>query len=64
MSTLERIVQYPEAWHPLSKRTHTCRTKRFPYSVIYQTRPSLILVIAVMHQHRDPKNWKSRLDSL
>ncbi|MBN2415435.1 type II toxin-antitoxin system RelE/ParE family toxin [bacterium] len=62
-STLERIVQYPDAWHPLSKRTRRCRTKRFPYSIVYQVRPDMILVIAVMHMHRDPKTWKSRLGS-
>ena len=60
-STLERITQYPDAWHPLSKRTRRCRTKRFPYSIIYQIRSNMILVIAVMHMHRNPKKWKSRL---
>ena len=33
-STLETIIQYPDAWHPLSKRTRRCRTKRFPFSII------------------------------
>jgi hypothetical protein len=36
--TLERIMQYPEAWKPLSKRTRRCRTKRFPYGLVYQIR--------------------------
>jgi len=61
--TLERIVQYPKAWTPLSKRTRRCRTKRFPYSVIYQIRPDKILIIAIMHMHCKPKNWKTRLKS-
>ena len=62
-STLERVIQYPKAWHPLSKRTHRCRTKRFPYFIVYQIRPDTILIIAVMHLHRDPENWKKRLNS-
>ena len=59
--TLERIVQYPEAWSPLSKRTRRCRTNRFPYGVIYQIRGEIILVVAIMHLSRDPRMWESRL---
>ena len=36
--TIERIIQYPEAWFKLSKRTHRCRTNRYSYGVIYQVR--------------------------
>lgn len=59
--TLSRIVQYPRAWSPISKRTRRCRTSGFPYGVIYQLRDDVILIVAVMHLHRRPNSWKSRL---
>lgn len=59
--TLERIVQYPDAWFKLSKRTRRCRTNRFPYGVIYQVRKETLLIVAVMHLSREPETWKSRL---
>lgn len=59
--TIERIIQYPEAWTKLSKRTRRCRTNRFPYGVIYQIREETLLIVAVMHLSREPQNWKSRL---
>jgi hypothetical protein len=59
--TLERIVQYPDAWTLLSKRTRRCRTNRFPYGVIYQLRSDTLFVVAIMHLSRNPETWKSRL---
>ena len=57
--SIERIIQYPEAWTPLSPRTRRCRTNRFPYSLVYQIRSNVLLIIAVMHLHREPRTWKS-----
>jgi plasmid stabilization system protein ParE len=59
--TIERILQYPEAWSPISKRTRRCRTNKFPYGIIYQVRDDVLLIVAVMHLHREPRLWKSRL---
>jgi len=61
--TISRITQHPQAWPPLSKRARRCRTSGFPYGIIYQIREETILVVAVMHLHRDPEYWKSRLPS-
>jgi plasmid stabilization system protein ParE len=58
---IERILQYPEAWPLLSSRTRRCRTKKFPYGIIYQIRGNDLLIVAVMHFHRDPQTWRSRL---
>lgn len=59
--TVERIIQYPEAWFPLSKRTRRCRTNRFPYGVIYQIRSEKLLIAAVMHLGRNPQAWRGRV---
>jgi hypothetical protein len=59
--TIARISEYPEAWSLLSRRTRRCPTNRFPYGIIYQVRGNTLLIIAVMHLHRVPHTWRSRL---
>lgn len=59
--TIARILRFPEAWTMLSPRTRRCRTKRFPYALIYQARGDSILIIAVMHLRRHPDTWRSRM---
>ena len=61
--TLERIVHYPDEWFKLSKRTHRCRTNRFPYGIVYQVRKEILLIVTVMHLSREPETWKSRRKS-
>lgn len=61
--TIGRIIQFPDAWQPVSRRARRCRMKRFPYGVVYQLRGDLVLVVAVMHLRRHPDSWKRRLQS-
>ena len=58
---LERIDHYPEAWSPLSSRVRRCTLNRFPYSVIYEVRSEIIIIIAVQHHHKEPESWRSRV---
>lgn len=58
---LDRIARFPEAWHPYSKRTRRCQTRRFPYGIIYRHKEDEILVIAVANLHRKPDYWQDRL---
>ncbi len=61
-----RIVAFPEAFRPLSKRTRRCLVTKFPYGVIYQHRDDSkeILVVAIAHLHRKPDYWVSRTSHL
>ena len=61
LNGLDRIGNFPEAWHPFSKRTRRYRLLHFPYGIIYQIRENEILIIAIANLHRKPYYWKDRL---
>jgi ParE toxin of type II toxin-antitoxin system, parDE len=61
LSAADRIVRFPEAWHPLGEGVRRCRLGRFPYGVIYTLDNCDILVLAVAHLHRRPDHWRDRL---
>jgi plasmid stabilization system protein ParE len=58
---VERIRNYPIAWTPLSKRTRRCQVHRFPYSIIYEARTDVIIIVAIQHHRRKPNPWRERL---
>ena len=60
--TIERILQFPNAWAAVSRRTRRCRVNRFPYGVFYSLKKDVVVVIAVLHNHREPRTWQTRLD--
>jgi plasmid stabilization system protein ParE len=60
-AAIQRIIEYPEAWSFISRRTRRCRTKQFPYGIVYQFRGDTLLIIAVMHLHREPESWRGRI---
>ena len=60
-STIQRVLQFPEAWSRLSENSRRCLTIRFPYGVVYQILDEEILIIAVMQLNRKPGYWKNRM---
>jgi hypothetical protein len=58
--TINRILLQPEAWTRVSKRHRRCRTRRFPYGVIYSVENDVVLVTAVFNLRRHPDAWKGR----
>jgi hypothetical protein len=37
------------------------RTKRFPYSIMFDYTETPPFILTVYHQHRDPEGWKTRI---
>ena len=58
---LSLILRLPEAWPLVTPSTRRCRTKRFPYGIVYRVRKEEIQIIAVMHLSREPQYWKARI---
>lgn len=58
---LERIDHYPDAWARVSLRIRRCVINRFPYSLIYDIRTEIIIIVAIQHHHQKPESWRSRV---
>lgn len=61
VAALQRMVDFPQAWQKMSKRTRRCRLERFPYGIVYLNRPDELLIVAIMHLKQAPDYWVSRL---
>lgn len=59
-ATIGRIIQYPDAWSPVSKNTRRGLVNRFPFGVIYQVKHNSVRIIAVADLRRRPGYWLDR----
>jgi hypothetical protein len=60
-AAVARIVANPERFGILEEDIRCCLVHRFPYGILFAIRPDRILIVAVMHLHRAPGYWKSRV---
>jgi hypothetical protein len=58
---MERIRHYPSAWSSLGSRVRRCHVNRFPYSVIYEARSEVLIIVAIQHHHKKPESWRARM---
>ena len=58
---IRRILQTPERWRVVEDEVRVCRVRVFPFSLLYTIEHDFILIIAIMHQKREPGYWHYRL---
>ena len=60
---VDRVLIYPDAWPYINNSIRSCLVRRFPYGIIYYNNKQKkeLIVLAVMHLHRDPKYWVDRV---
>ena len=58
--TIQRILDFPNAWQLLDNDIKRCLTNRFPFGIIYYQRDDEIIILAVMQLNRKPNYWQSR----
>ncbi|MDK9718749.1 MAG: type II toxin-antitoxin system RelE/ParE family toxin [Trichlorobacter sp.] len=57
-----RIAMFPEGCHEVAPEIRRCLIRRFPYALIYRKALDELIILAVMHQHRKPRYWQTRLE--
>ncbi len=59
-SLMERVVQSPFQFPQIRNEVRRALLGRFPYSVYFRVSDEAVVLIAVLHQHRDPRTWQKR----
>ena len=57
---LEKIRRTPGLYPLVYKELRRMLIRRFPYGLFYLVEEEMIVVVAVFHARRDPKQWESR----
>ncbi|MEW5965689.1 MAG: type II toxin-antitoxin system RelE/ParE family toxin [Pseudomonadota bacterium] len=56
---IQQIIESSERWPVLEEDIRRCLTRVFPYAVLYSV--DYILIISLMHSHREPGYWRKRI---
>jgi plasmid stabilization system protein ParE len=55
------IQRMPQAYQLVARDVRRARLRRFPFSVYFLATSQRIVILAVLHARRDPREWQSRL---
>ncbi|MGA3372559.1 MAG: type II toxin-antitoxin system RelE/ParE family toxin [Terracidiphilus sp.] len=60
-ASMAQIASHPLLYPPYTKNTRRRVLPGFPYSVIFQEKDEIILIVAVAHAKRRPGYWRKRV---
>jgi len=60
-TAVDHIVASPQSWRVFEEDVRRYLTKVFPYAVLYTIESDYVLIVAVMHCHREPGYWNHRV---
>ncbi len=58
---MAQIASHPQLYPSYTVNTRRCVLSGFPYSVVFQEKDDIILVVAVAHAKRRPGYWRGRI---
>jgi len=60
-ASLAQIASHPQLYPAYTKNTRRRILAGFPYSVIFQEKEDIVLIVAVAHAKRRPGYWRGRI---
>jgi len=57
---INRIILNPSLYTTIEPDIRRCLIKTFPFGVLFREHPDKLVIMAVMHLHREPDYWKNR----
>lgn len=57
-ATIRTIKRNPEAFPKVYKEIRRVLIKKFPFGIFYLIEKERIVILAIFHASRSPKNWK------
>jgi plasmid stabilization system protein ParE len=59
-AAIRKILDQPTSWAFLDPPCQLYRLKKFPYGIVYEALEDEVIILAVMHLHREPDYWRDR----
>lgn len=60
-ASVKQIASHPQLYPAYTKNTRRRVLANYPYSVVFQEKEDMILVVAVAHAKRRPGYWRKRV---